>query len=190
MAWPKGRPMSEEQRALRRKPHTEAQRDANRRRMKGRVITWGDKISIAKKGIATSIQKGDKRSPEICAKIKAGFTPESRQKIVATHRGKIIPISHKKAISAFMKKESRRHFMGGKIADYFAEILCPAGFIREYKFFYAQKLYANFQLDFAHVEGKICIELDGKSHDNTQIYDQHRDEILKHFGWRVIRIKL
>lgn len=189
MAWPKGRRKTEEERAKHHKPHTEKQREANRQRMLGRKITWGDKISVAKKGIVTSIQKGDVRSPNVCAKIKAGFTDEGREKISEANRGKVLSEKHKHTISTLMKKEGRQHFTGGKIADMFAEVLCPIGFIREYKFYYARGIHSYFQFDFAHLEGKICIELDGQTHRHTQMYDNQRDEIVKHFGWRVIRIR-
>lgn len=178
MAWPKGK-MPEEKRA------------AMSARFKGRKITWGEKISESKKGIATSIQKGDKRSPEVRNKIKAGFTPEGRKKIRAANRGKEISTEHRQIISTLMKKDGRQHFTGGKVADAFAEVLCPAGFIREYRFYYARGIHSYFQLDFAHLEGKICIELDGPSHFNgrTPLDDKQRDEVIRHFSWRVIRIK-
>lgn len=201
MAWPKGRRWTEEERAVRHRVMPEAERQARSLRQKGRVITWGakigaakkgrhyPKISEAKKGIATSIQKGDKRSDEIKANIKAGFTPEGRKKISEANLGKTISDNHKAVLSTLRKVDGRHHFTGGDTADAYAEVLCPIGFIREYKFYYARGIHSCFQLDFAHIEGKICIEIDGPSHSNTQLYDQQRDEIVKHFGWRVIRIK-
>lgn len=171
--WPKG---------VKRGPMSEECRLAISLTQKGRVITWGAKISVAKKGIATSIQKGDKRSDEDRAKIKAGFTPEGREKISEANRGKVLTEEHKATISALMKREGRQHFTGGKLADDFAAILCPVGFVREYKFYYARGIHSYFQFDFAHVDGRVCIELDGLTHRETQLYDAQRDEIVRHFG--------
>jgi hypothetical protein len=178
--WPKG---------VKRGPMSAAGRVTRSVAQKGRIISWGHKISDAKKGTATSIRKGDKRSDEDRSKIKNGFTDASREKISRTHLGRQLSDAHKATISAFMKTEGRRNFTGGKIADSFAEILCPVGFIREYKFYYAKGIHSYFQFDFAHVEGQVCIEIDGPAHRKTKSYDAQRDEIVKYFGWRVIRIK-
>ena len=57
-------------------------------------------------------------------------------------------------------------------------------YITEYSFH-------RFSLDFAFVDKKMCIEVDGKQHltDTEQrIRDQHKDELLKQDGWTELRI--
>src|SRR5687768_9972417 len=103
MGWPKGRKRSQ------------ADREAISAGLKGQQVTWGHKISAAKKGVATSIQKGDKRSKEVRDKIKAGFTPEGRERIRAANIGKTLSDDHRQIISSLMKKDGRSHFMGGEV---------------------------------------------------------------------------
>jgi very-short-patch-repair endonuclease len=43
--------------------------------------------------------------------------------------------------------------------------------------------------DFYCASAKVIIEVDGRIHDYQKDRDQHRDEILKHFGLRILRIK-
>jgi hypothetical protein len=89
-------------------------------------------------------------------------------------------------------------FYGGKGELSFADTLCPAGFIREYVLWFGNKTdrlgraTGRCRMDFAHVEGKIDIEIDGISHDNMkqQKHDVERDGILRNLGWRVIRIRV
>lgn len=87
--------------------------------------------------------------------------------------------------------------MGGSTGDDFAAVLCPVGFIREFHVSYGEHVVPTpfgprrrqFNLDFAHIEGKINIELDGSSHKTTAEADAVRDAILREIGWRIIRIK-
>jgi hypothetical protein len=103
-----------------------------------------------------------------------------------------------------MREESRRrlsesrtgkgyggaqNYRGGATGDAFAAVLCPQGYIREHEWQYGNRCRDRFLLDFAHPEAKVCIELDGPGHYHTPQEDAERDAILKHFGWRVIRIK-
>jgi very-short-patch-repair endonuclease len=44
----------------------------------------------------------------------------------------------------------------------------------------------SYHLDFAHVEGKVNIELDGPCHDHSK--NEERDTFLRTLGWKVIRI--
>lgn len=89
------------------------------------------------------------------------------------------------------------NWTGGSTGDNFAATLCPIGFIREHHVCYGDYIIPTpyglrrrqFNLDFAHVEGKVNIELDGSSHKTTVEADAARDAILREMGWRVIRIK-
>lgn len=81
-------------------------------------------------------------------------------------------------------------FRGGRTGDDFAAVLCPVGFVREHRIFYTsypQRRY--YQLDFAHVEAKVNIELDGPYHLSSEEDDKLRDTLLRSKGWKVIRIR-
>ncbi|MEM8945501.1 MAG: endonuclease domain-containing protein [Planctomycetota bacterium] len=43
-------------------------------------------------------------------------------------------------------------------------------------------------VDFYCATAKLAIELDGRSHDDTQLYDQDRETIIRREGVRVLRI--
>jgi hypothetical protein len=92
--------------------------------------------------------------------------------------------------------EGNNRWYGGAEGTLYASILCPAGFVREHRVFFGEMIDSLqrrrprwYALDFAHVEGKINIELDGPSHWNSSEQDLQRDATLKALGWRVIRIK-
>jgi len=80
-------------------------------------------------------------------------------------------------------------FTGGQTGNDFAAVLCPAGFVREHHVCWSRGHNNRYVLDFAHVEGKINIELDGPRHCADKEYDRERDARLKNLGWRVIRIR-
>ena len=51
--------------------------------------------------------------------------------------------------------------------------------------------FKRFSLDFAWVEKRKCIEIDGEQHERFADYkarDQRKDEALKAEGWQVLRI--
>lgn len=84
----------------------------------------------------------------------------------------------------------RFNFSGGKSGEEYAKVLCPVGFVREYRVYYSRVPKARYyQLDFAHVEAKVAIELDGPFHYSTNEDDRKRDVVLRSLGWKVIRIK-
>ena len=41
--------------------------------------------------------------------------------------------------------------------------------------------------DFACLEAKLIVEIDGSHHQERQVYDAARTEMLESYGWRVIR---
>lgn len=57
-------------------------------------------------------------------------------------------------------------------------------YIREY-------YILGYSLDFAWVDKKLEIEIDGEQHEKieNQIHDQQRDKILEDNGWKTLRIK-
>lgn len=109
------------------------------------------------------------------------FSPEHRKRLSESMRG--IPKSeeHKAKLALI----GTRNFNGGKAAEMFADVLIPEGFVREHHVVWA-KGQPWFRLDFANVDGKINIELDGPYHKGGK--DAARDSILRALGWRIIRI--
>jgi very-short-patch-repair endonuclease len=41
--------------------------------------------------------------------------------------------------------------------------------------------------DFACIEAKLIVELDGSQHQEREVYDAARTAVLERYGWRVIR---
>ncbi|MCL1823923.1 MAG: DUF559 domain-containing protein [Oscillospiraceae bacterium] len=52
-----------------------------------------------------------------------------------------------------------------------------------------QKIIGNYIADFYCVDCGVVIEIDGKSHDNRDIYDGDRNSYMKNLGLTVIRIQ-
>ena len=53
--------------------------------------------------------------------------------------------------------------------------------------FHPQMILYGFIPDFINYDFKIIIEVDGKSHDNKQLYDAWRSKIIKKGGWQILR---
>ncbi len=53
-----------------------------------------------------------------------------------------------------------------------------------------QMQFSIYQLDFAFPEYKLCVEIDGSTHqqDKVKVIDNRRDKYLKEHGWNTIRI--
>ena|ERR1017187_10498569 len=113
------------------------------------------------------------------------FSTETRKRMSESMRG--IPKSE--AHKAKLAVGAVPRFHGGNNANDLGKVLEPVGFIREHHVTWGTRRNERFILDFAHVEGKVNIELDGPSHDNTQEHDALRDHVLTTLGWRIIRIK-
>ncbi len=123
------------------------------------------------------------------------FSVEHRANLAKSRDGKRHSDETRKKMSEKAQARSNPktyafNYRGGKIAEDYAAVLCKAGFIREYVVVWGDNGYERFRLDFAHIEGKVNIELDGKSHNDTKEHDALRDSLLKTLGWRVIRIKV
>lgn len=75
----------------------------------------------------------------------------------------------------------------------FASTLLPAGYVAGY-IIPTSRPECNgggyYRLDYAHVEAKVNIEIDGSSHRFKKDRDKKRDEFLRSLGWKVIRIKV
>ena len=46
----------------------------------------------------------------------------------------------------------------------------------------------NYHADFACQAARLVVELDGRSHDDTQNADANRDAVLKELGWTTLRV--
>lgn len=105
----------------------------------------------------------------------------------------------KKKISESMKnahKERRAHNIGecrwkcepSYPEKFFIDVIKnefqDQNYIREY-------YILGYSLDFAWVDKKLEIEIDGEQHEKieNQIHDQQRDKILEDNGWKTLRIK-
>jgi len=55
--------------------------------------------------------------------------------------------------------------------------------------FRAQHPVGRFILDFYCPARRLAIEVDGGVHDETLDYDEVRDEVLREYGYRVIRFR-
>lgn len=85
--------------------------------------------------------------------------------------------------------------MGQPLPDHiqdFAKILCPVGYLCDTVTVTFDKCGAHYTLDFANVEAKVDIEIDGSSHRSVKRKekDRRRDDFLRRLGWKVIRIRL
>lgn len=132
--------------------------------------------------------KGKKHSEEAKNRIslsakKRYEDPLQRQKTSNALKGMKQSADHKKALALV----AVFNFQGGQTAKDFADVLCPVGFVREHRI--ALEGQKHYRLDFAHVEAKVCIELDGPFHKTKPEDDLTRDTYLKSLGWKVIRIK-
>ena len=59
-------------------------------------------------------------------------------------------------------------------------LLMERGFRRQF-------VVCGYIADFANEESKLILELDGSSHNDRRDYDAHRDQVLCHAGWNVLR---
>ena len=132
----------------------------------------------AKQTISASMMGNDhalgKRYPNRASTGPRPHSEETRAKISTANKG-------------------NRGWHGGKTGFMYAAILRPAGFVWIYHFELEPRIGGRFarniEMDFAHLEGKINIELDGPWHMKTSEEDAERDSILRSFGWHVIRIR-
>lgn len=53
--------------------------------------------------------------------------------------------------------------------------------------FTRQVVITPYIVDFAARRERLVVELDGRSHDNTEAYDQRREQHLNALGYKVLR---
>lgn|SRR5262245_40754900 len=89
------------------------------------------------------------------------------------------------AVLQKMRRTAGRNWKGGAEGDYYAALLCPLGYVREYHLIY--DFPKRYIMDFALPAEKVNIELDGVWHWGFN--DTARDAHLRSLGWKVIRVK-
>jgi very-short-patch-repair endonuclease len=97
---------------------------------------------------------------------------------------------HRKNLSKKMKILAQQGIIGWKprkepsyAEKFFMKVLDDNNlkYLREYKI-------VRFFADFAFLDKKIVLEIDGKQHLYRKEYDKKRDKILRKNGWKVFRI--
>lgn len=192
---PKGSP------GIKRRPKTQEEKDHQRAMILKR---WQDPEyqQRVSDGLRNNWKKPDKRSAQRKRMSDLAQNPTWRKKVSeGTSKAFANPeirIRHQAAIDKSIA-ENGANYWGGNTGKAFASVLCPVGFIREHRVYYGEPVVQvfgrnrfrqkNFSLDFAHIEGKINIELDGPGHKVHPEGDNVRDAILKELGWRIIRIR-
>jgi hypothetical protein len=84
------------------------------------------------------------------------------------------------------KGRGKYNFSGGKQGRKYWTLLYPANYVRELLIHLGKE---RFRLDFALVDRKVDIEIDGRWHVEYSEGDAERDRKLKAAGWKVIRVK-
>lgn len=71
----------------------------------------------------------------------------------------------------------------------YAALLCPLGYIMDFPVSTGRGRGHHYVLDFALLESKTDVEIDGSSHRGRSNHDRERDVSLRALGWRVIRVR-
>jgi len=184
MGWPKGYKMSDEQKA------------AISRARKGMKFSDEHRLNISLSRIGTGASEETKAKLSAERKQRCN-TPEWRQQMSKqVTNGWKDPHTRAAMIEGQRKNfESRPNGSNYPIGtpqselDFIA-VLCPAGYIHGHVVLTDRGYGHHYTLDFAHIEAKINIEIDGSSHRHDIERDARRDVFLRANGWRVIRIKV
>jgi very-short-patch-repair endonuclease len=128
-----------------------------------------EKNKLIKKKKLSKISKGKKLKDDHKIKIS-----ESRKKYLNDNPGKIPYLLNHSSKEIYPEKIFREQLENKEIK----------GWIQEYPI-------KRYSLDFAFLEKKIDIEIDGETHNisSVAIKDTERDITLSKMGWKIIRIK-
>lgn len=109
--------------------------------------------------------------------------------------------AERKHLSDMMKtaiKEGRAHGWGNVRENlggmsypekWFSDMLIKNNLMTDYEY---NKQFYKYKLDFAWVNRRLCIELDGSQHDTIpgrKQSDNEKDALLHAHGWKVLRLK-
>ena len=88
-------------------------------------------------------------------------------------------------------QKSWKESMAGENEDRVRRVIESLGYAFNSDFFNQYPIGESFVLDFAFVELKTCIEVDGQDHNSKvrKQKDSKRDAYLNNNGWVVIRVK-
>lgn len=140
-----------------------------------------------------------KKNPEYLEK-----TVELKRKMSSIHEGKKLSEDHKKSLSEAMKKSHRSGNHPGwshintnpermsRPEKKFYGLLKSNGILEKYKIKYGLSVSKYF-LDFAFLDYKIDVEIDGVQHIRNESninHDKIRDKFLTDEGWSVYRISV
>lgn len=155
--------------------------DPNNGYKQGKRIAWN-------KGLTKETDERIKKSGQMYSKNNKG------------KKRKPLSKNHKKSISNSMKKahqegkawnigKSRWNNKPSYPEKWFMDVInnefIDKNYIREYPFFI-------YSLDFAWINKKKCIEIDGEQHERFSSYkerDKRKDELLLNNGWKILRLK-
>lgn len=138
----------------------------------------------------------DKRVAKCVNTLKKHLTDGT---VTHSMKGKHLSEKTKRAISNSMKlahKEGRAHNIGESRwnnepsypEQWFMKVIENEFNDRKYK---REMPFHRFSLDFAWVEKKRCIEIDGDQHQRFDEYkqrDERKDELLQKEGWKILRL--
>lgn len=137
--------------------------------------------------------------PRVARNAQAVKDAYTSGRIIPYMKGKSISQEVRDKISESMKlahKEGRAHNIGESRWNnepsypekWFMEVISnefeDKNYIREYPF-------NKYSLDFAWIDKKLCIELDGEQHQRFEEYkerDRSKDAFLEKEGWKVLRM--
>jgi hypothetical protein len=153
-------------------------------------------------GMKRAFEDPDIRNRHLNGCREAAKDPKWHQRVSeGTKKALNEPVTREKHLAALRKinDEGRNVFLRvGKgrppqpIMLEFAAVLCPSGYVMD-KINIRKgpgKSDSYYTLDFAHIEAKVDIEIDGSSHKRKEDHDARRDAFLRNLGWKVIRIKI
>ena len=156
------------------------------------MIAWAEKSGKYIKKTANCLRcekefvktrKTHKYCSKSCGSKNRKVTNKTRQKLRQVQLKLIEEGKHK-------GWQSRDKCKRSYAEEYVTQIFKKNGIIegQDYEFEYRQD---KWFIDFAFVEDKIAIEIDGKQHNypERKIKDQEKDKYLEEQGWKVFRIK-
>lgn len=147
----------------------------------------GTRASATTRQTLSAVARRHATDPTWRDRVSRG-TREAMQRpdVQQRHRGAIRCALDTRGISSF--------FNGGQgqpanaLTRWYAELLCPLGYIQEHIIQWGGR-GQRYRLDFALLNSKINIEIDGSSHKSRRVHDENRDAILRSLGWRVVRVR-
>ena len=153
----------------------------------GKTQKWYDSME-KRRGTDTGNNKGRIASKETRKKISIASKnrkhSEETKRIIGEKRKQYLK-EHENDFGAFTKRWKREPSYPEK---WFSKVIENEGFDRNY---ISEMRFGKYVLDFAWIEKKKCIEIDGSQHEwpSRKESDKRKDEFIKNHGWLILRIK-